>query len=397
MRRHVPKYRHFRPRNRGFVEYRGKRIYLPGPYQSRQSIAAYQAFLAKIIAELSPPDPQDPPISIAELVDQYLAWAIGYYGQGTEYGCIFDACQPLAAMYGRTPAAMFGPRALAAVRDAMVAGRIQVDGQTVWQARRPWSRTYINHQVARIKRMFAWGVAQECVPAAVADAIQYLPGLRRGKTTARESQRVRPAAEAVVEATIAKMPPVLAAMVRLQQITGMRSANLCALRPADIDRSRPVWRYAPPRHKSAWRGTTLTVFLGPKAQAILAPYLDRAPDAYCFSPAEAWAQRAEARRAARKTPVPPSQQRRRRQRRQRPHGPKYSVASYRRAVRYACRLAGVPPWTPHQLRHHAATAIRSRYGLEGAQVYLGHTRADVTQIYAERDLGLAEQIAAAIG
>jgi hypothetical protein len=33
------------------------------------------------------------------------------------------------------------------------------------------------------------------------------------------------------------------------------------------------------------------------------------------------------------------------------------------------------------------------YGVEGAQVYLGHGRADVTQVYAERDLELAERIA----
>jgi hypothetical protein len=32
------------------------------------------------------------------------------------------------------------------------------------------------------------------------------------------------------------------------------------------------------------------VFFGPEAQAILAPFLDRDPDTYCFSPREAQAE-----------------------------------------------------------------------------------------------------------
>jgi hypothetical protein len=35
--------------------------------------------------------------------------------------------------------------------------------------------------------------------------------------------------------------------------------------------------------------------------------------------------------------------------------------------------------------------------LEAAQVVLGHSRADVTQVYAERDLTLAEKVALEVG
>ncbi len=54
-------------------------------------------------------------------------------------------------------------------------------------------------------------------------------------------------------------------------------------------------------------------------------------------------------------------------------------------------------WHPHQLRHTAATEIRRTFGLEAAQVALGHAAADVTQIYAERDLELARKVAAKLG
>ena len=40
----------------------------------------------------------------------------------------------------------------------------------------------------------------------------------------------------------------------------------------------------------------------------------------------------------------------------------------------------------NRLRHTAGTEVRKAFGLEAAQCVLGHSRADVTQIYAERDL-----------
>lgn len=49
------------------------------------------------------------------------------------------------------------------------------------------------------------------------------------------------------------------------------------------------------------------------------------------------------------------------------------------------------------LRHAAATEIRRRFGLEAAQVSLGHAKADITQVYAERDIELARKVAMAVG
>jgi integrase len=54
-------------------------------------------------------------------------------------------------------------------------------------------------------------------------------------------------------------------------------------------------------------------------------------------------------------------------------------------------------WHPHQLRHSYATKVRKAFDLEAAQVMLGHSRADVTQIYAEKNEALAATVAAKIG
>ena len=50
-----------------------------------------------------------------------------------------------------------------------------------------------------------------------------------------------------------------------------------------------------------------------------------------------------------------------------------------------------------QLRHTRATLIRQAYGLEAAKAVLGHADTKVTEIYAERDLGLAMRIMREIG
>ena len=132
-------------------------------------------------------------------------------------------------------------------------------------------------------------------------------------------------------------------------------------------------------------------------------------------PAESERKRRELQHAARKTPqccgnVPGSNRVRRRKRRP---ACRYDNCSYAHAVRTACDAADrkaheeqpdakpeerfVPRWSPNQLRHSVATAVRKQFGLEAVQVVLGHATADVTQIYAERDLTLAAHVMKKIG
>src|SRR5262249_51245609 len=153
------------------------------------------------------------------------------------------------------------------------------------------------------------------------------------------------------------------------------------------------------------------ILIGPRAQAILQPYLGKEQDAYCFSPAESERRRSVARRAKRRTPVWPShakhQAQKRKARRERSPTDRYDTHSYRRAIHRACDRAAAPPehlcrrslengkresaadfaarmtdehkeelkrwqkahrWHPNRLRHAAATLIRARYGLEASQV-----------------------------
>jgi integrase len=122
------------------------------------------------------------------------------------------------------------------------------------------------------------------------------------------------------------------------------------------------------------------------------------PAAPLFSPLEAVEVRLAERRCNRKTPKGPwAQARRRKKNRKRPPGLWYDKNSYGGAIRRACVKSGIPVWSPNRLRHSAATRFRQLYGLEAAQVILGHAKADVTQVYAESNRALAEHVMREIG
>jgi integrase len=135
--------------------------------------------------------------------------------------------------------------------------------------------------------------------------------------------------------------------------------------------------------------------LGPKAQELLRPWLKRDPEAYCFVPAEtsAWQYRRTRRKPTSETQVEDGGSKVLKLR----PGLKYTRHSCRVAVQRACKRAGIPAWSPRQLRQTRATAIRKEFGLEAAKAVLGHTDTKITEIYAERDLELARKVMREIG
>jgi integrase len=92
-------------------------------------------------------------------------------------------------------------------------------------------------------------------------------------------------------------------MIELQRITGMRPAEACLMRGADLDTTEQLWVYRPCRHKTAHHGHDRAIYLGPRGRAIIEPFLKTNPQAYLFSPAEAETERRADLHAARKTPM----------------------------------------------------------------------------------------------
>lgn len=165
------------------------------------------------------------------------------------------------------------------------------------------SRRYINDMSDRIKRIFRWGVCEELVPPDVYHGLQAVPGLRKGRSKARETEPIVPVADAAVNLTLDHMPAVVADMIRFQRFTGGRPGEVCSIRPVDVDTSSDVWIYRPESHKTQHHGRERAIAIGPKAQDVLRPYLLRPAACFCFSPAESEKKRRAARHEDRKTPI----------------------------------------------------------------------------------------------
>jgi integrase len=398
---------------------------LPGPFDSPESRTAFARLQLEL--ETSPTAITTDPsaISLAEVLCAYLEFADGYYrtldGKPTsEVKEIKLAIRPVRELYGQTPVEQFGPRSLAAVRQHMIGLK--------------WCRTLINKRIDRVKRAIKWGVSEELVAPGVYEALRALPGLRRGRTAARESKPVNPVPDEVVKATLPHLPAHVRVMVELMRHTGMRPAEVCTMTLNAIDRTEKTWIYRPARHKTAHHGKGRVIPLGPNARAVLSAFLaGRAvnPDVPIFSPAAAREERFADMRKNRKSKVPPSQQNRRKTKPKRLPTDRYHPHAVVHAVRVACEKAFPPPaplgqredesraewwarlseeqqtelrawrkahhWHPYRLRHAYGTRVRKDHGLEAAQVLLGHSRADVTQVYAERNEALATEVAAKIG
>ncbi len=386
MSRKLPKYALHRPSGNARVRINGKDYYL-GEYDSPESHEEYDRLIAKYV--LKKLDPLRDSVSISRLSVMYVEFAKGYYvkdGKPTsEISVIQLGLKPLVRLFGREKVNSFGPRKLTMVRQDMISRKL--------------ARTTINKAIQRINRMLRWATEHEYADGSVSTACKAIAGLRRGRCEARETTSVQPVPPADVDSIELFVSRPLWSMIQLQLCTGMRPGEVCIIRACDIDVSGPVWEYRPQTHKTVHHGRQRLIFIGPKGQEILRPYMATTKDGgYLFRPDVAEESRNALKRAGRKSPMTPSQAKRtRKESPKRGPGQRYQRVSYTRAITRACKLAKVPEWSPNQLRHNAATNLRKVHGLEGTRTVLGHSTTDMTQVYAEIDFEAARKIMLASG
>jgi hypothetical protein len=218
--RKIPAYRLHRPTGQAVVRFDDHDYYL-GKYGTPQSQEAYHRKVAEWITAGVLTRPHERPhtpvdISVNELILAFLNHAEGYYrradGSPTpELTNLRLALRPLKRLYGTTSAGEFGPKALKALRQAMVDAGL--------------CRRTVNQRVARVVRVFRFAVENELVPAAVHHALKAVPGLRVGRSGAKESRTVRPVSQEHVEAVRPYVSRQLWAVIQLQLLSGMRSGE----------------------------------------------------------------------------------------------------------------------------------------------------------------------------
>lgn len=381
----VPKLRKHKPSGRGFVELNGRRIYL-GPYPPNAKKAPkatqerYECVLAEWLANgrRLPVDPHT--LTIDELFAAYWKHAKAIYARdSSERYTIKKVMRDVRALYRSSRAVDFGPRALKAVRQKWISKKL--------------ARTTVNRYVSHVLRAVKWAVSNEMVPVETYQALKAVDGLRKGRSKARETDPVTPVPETQIDAVRPFVARQVYAIIELQLLTAARPGELLTLRPIDFDTTGEVWTVTPHKHKTAYKGRERVLFFGPKAQGILRQFFaDRPVDAYLFSPREAEKERYAKAGSHRRANQKPNAKKTDRE-----LGDHYTPASYRRAIERACKENEIPEWTPYRLRHTAATNIRKQFGLEAAQVILGHATAKITEVYAERDNTKARDVIKCVG
>jgi integrase len=379
------------------VRIKGK-DYWCGRYGSPESLEEYRRVVASYVETGEAPRvvTSGGSLSVAEVAlkfwEEHVAVYYRKHGRPTSEVANYEsALKLLTSLYGTLPIAEFSPTKLRDVQKVMIQPKVT--------GGRAWTRNTANHHLSRIKRMVKWAVAHELAAPSVYEALRTVEGLKKGRSKARENPKKKPVPLRDLVATIRCLPPVLRDMVRFHVRTGCRPSEVCDLRPGDVTRRSKVWVYVPGSHKTEHHDRERRIPIGPKAQRILTPYLTRKPDAYCFSPREAAEQRLAEKSSRRKTPLSCGNRRgsNRVAKPTKAPGEQWDKDTYGRAVRRACKAAGVLMWSPNRLRHTYATLVRSRFGLEAAQVVLGQANAKITEVYAERDFAKAVEVAAEMG
>lgn len=365
-----------------------------GRWGSEEAQEAYDRFIAEWLmnGRKSPAadEPEVDSITITEVLVEYTRWSNKRY-TASEAHTIRMALRVLRSHYGSTPAAKFGPKRLAAVRQAMV--------------EKGWARSYINKQASRIRAAFRWAASQELVDDRIYRRLETLGPLTKGEAT-KEGRKINPVPQADIRRVWPHLTKPIKGLILLQLLTAARADELVRLRATDIDMSGDVWTATLVEHKTSHHGKARTLYFGPRGQRVLRQFIGtgKTLTAPLFSPREsnAEAKRRDAAGQRRKNQKPNPTAESTRWKNQHGEGERntprqmadhYSTTSYRRVIHRACSKAGVDRWSPHRLRHSAATAIRREFGVEIARLVLGHAHLNTTEIYAEAD---AEKVRGAI-
>jgi integrase len=353
----VPAYRLHKGTGQAVCFVDRREVYL-GKYDSPESRKRYAELIRRLTAgePIEParkpkPAAADAGATVNELLLRFAVEELPRYATAEQF-CIRGVMKITRELFGETAVADFGPLALRAVRNAMVAGDPNaVDAAGNPKPRRPWSRSFTNKQTKRLRLIVRWGVSWQLVPQTVADALATVRSLGPGDSEARETTPRRAVPDADITAIRAELRGLARDVFDLLLLTGARSGELLGLRSGDIDRTGEIWRADLAQHKTAHKGKSRTLFFNADAQAILQQYLSADPDRLLF-------------------PI--------------------RRDSFGAAVKRASIKAGCGPITPHWLRHTVATRLADQLGTEAAQRLLGHADAAMTEHYSRA----AERVAA---
>ncbi|MFT5302054.1 MAG: hypothetical protein ACI814_002867 [Mariniblastus sp.] len=223
----APKYRLHKPSGNAAVTINGKAYYL-GIHGTAESKRKYRRLIADLWAsggELKPVEPKpDQAVTVSFLAVEFAKFAKRKYRKSNgdpknEWFIVQNVLKEIRATYGDLPANEFGPLRFEEYRQSLVAKGLA----------RHTVKRYANHA----KKMFQRAVQVELIPV---ELFQRLDAVGPVEMEFKPGNKVPPVATEIVRATQNELPPLVADMVEVQLLTGMRPREVCCMRPCDINR-----------------------------------------------------------------------------------------------------------------------------------------------------------------
>ena len=245
------------------------------------------------------------------------------------------------------------------------------------------SHQYVMRLMRFTRRVYRWAAKRRLIPVHVSADLVNSERPRLGQ--ARRATVPTPVSPADAQAVIPHLQPVVRDMLAIQRATAARPSEIWRMRPCDVHRAGTVavgkvlvnldspdtdgcWLYLPAAHKTDHTGDVRAIPIPHSVQPVLTPYLERDPSAFCFSPIEQETRRGREPRRG-----------------QRPMRAHFDTQSYTRSIRYACKRAGVSPWTAYQIRHLGIYEVAAQHGARAAQLFAGHKDLTTTSKYLAFD------------
>lgn len=302
---------------------------------------------------------QEAAYSVQTLCDEYFALIQKRYVVEGEHTASVNrhktALESFATLYGDSEAAD--------VTSSMVAAWVAkfIGEKRPRGGKGPKTKGTVNVALSYVKAMFRWAAEMGKLPDATAGAVNLVRGIRGDNPDVRHKDPITPVAWADVEATLKELKEPFQSLVMLEWHTGMRPGEAVRMRGVDLVTKGDVMVYTPVRHKNKWRGKSRVIVLGPRAVAVVKPFLTTGAEMF------RWNAR----------PV--------------------TVWKFRDAVKRAAGRAGVAAWHPNQLRHSYATRVAEQFGELAVQDLLGHASLNQQKVYVEQSIKRATTVAREVG
>jgi integrase len=298
----------------------GNQIYM-GPWGGVETQTKYAAWLADFVKDMQiiPAIAAAPP-TIGHLATRWLEYCRQTYrradGKATGEVGICQQAASLLMPFADQPIDEFSRAHLISIRDQLVATGL--------------SRSTIKHYISRIVRMFKFGSDREWINSEHILRLEKIPNMRGDQGRAKKVVRGIPRSH--LFKLFRELPTGWKKVFLFHILTAQRVETALSVTADQIDQKRCPWQYVPRQHKGLAKGLDLTILVGPRARAVIKPLM--LAKSFLFPGRSA---------------VPGTIYR----------GPR-QYSGYAAAMERACVRAGIPHYTPRQVRHTAATYLIDR-------------------------------------